>query len=205
LFFALQLAAVLAYAPDNIIVAQTLGAAWVTQYAVAAKLFSVSLLLSDVTLAPLWPAYGEAIARGDGDWVRRTFGQSIRIAMIGSVAVASTLVLTGGMILRIWVGSEVTASLGLLLALGMWTVLAALGMAAAMYLNAANLMRIQVLCATFTVPASIALKIVFARRWGVAAVPWAMVIAYATLTLLPLALLRRHAGLHARRSVAANA
>ena len=68
LFFALQLAAAFAYAPDNVIIAQTLGAAAVTPYSVAAKLFSVSPLLSDVALAPLWPAYGEAMARGDANW-----------------------------------------------------------------------------------------------------------------------------------------
>ena len=199
LFFALQLAAALAYAPDNVIIAQTLGAASVTPYSVAAKLFSISLLLSDVALSPLWPAYGEAMARGDTDWVRRTLVRSLQIAAMASVALSAMLVLTGNVILTIWVGSDMQASTTLLLGLGLWTVLAALGTSVAMYLNASNLMWIQLGCSLLTVPTSILLKIAFVRRWGISAVPWAMVIAYVLLTVVPLVVFSRRAAARGQR------
>jgi O-antigen/teichoic acid export membrane protein len=189
LFFALQVAATFASAPDNVIIAQTLGPTSVAHYAVVAKLFSVSVLLSDVALAPLWPAYGEAMARGDHQWVRHTLARSVQAAAIASVLFALLLVVGGNEILARWVGPGFDASLTLRLGLGTWVIVAAIGMAVAMYLNAANLMRVQVACAVAWVPASLVLKVMLVSRWGLAGVPWAMVVAYLALAAVPLAAL----------------
>ena len=189
LFFALQLAASFVYAPDNVIIAQTLGPTSVAQYAVAAKLFTVSVLLSDVALAPLWPAYGEAMARGDLEWVKRTLARSIQVAALASILFASLLVVGGNEILTIWVGAGFTASPNLRLGLATWTIVSTVGMAVAMYLNAANLMRVQVICALAWVPASLVLKVMLVTRWGLAGVPWAMVLSYLAFAAVPLATL----------------
>ena len=189
LFFALQLAASFVYAPDNVIIAQTLGPTSVAQYAVAAKLFTVSVLLSDVALAPLWPAYGEAMARGDLEWVKRTLVRSIQVAALASILFGSLLVVGGNEILTRWVGGGFTASPNLRLGLATWTIVSTVGMAVAMYLNAANLMRVQVICALAWVPASLVLKVMLVTRWGLAGVPWAMVLSYLAFAAVPLATL----------------
>ena len=77
LFFVLQCAFALSYTSDNIVIAQILGAAAVAAYAVPQKLFSVVSLGIGMATGPLWPAYGEAIARGDVAWVRRAFRGSL--------------------------------------------------------------------------------------------------------------------------------
>jgi O-antigen/teichoic acid export membrane protein len=189
LFFALQVAATFASAPDNVIIAQTLGPTSVAQYAVIAKLFSVAVLLSDVALAPLWPAYGEAMARGDHQWVKHTLARSVQMAAVASILFAALFAAGGNEILARWVGRGFDAPLALRLGLGTWVIVASVGMAVAMYLNAANLMRVQVACALAWVPASLVLKVVLVTRWGLAGVPWAMVVAYLTLAAVPLAAL----------------
>ena len=189
LFFALQLAASLVSAPDNVIIAQTLGPTSVAQFAIVAKLFSVTLLLSDVALAPLWPAYGEAIARGDLHWVNRTLARSVQLAALASILLASLLIVGGNEILARWVGPGFGVPLALRLGLGTWTIVATVGMAVAMYLNAANLMRVEVACALAFVPASLVLKVILVTRWGLPGVPWATVLAYLALVAVPLAAL----------------
>jgi len=189
LFFALQVAATFASAPDNVIIAQTLGPTSVAQYAVVAKLFSVAVLLSDVALAPLWPAYGEAMARGDLHWVRHTLARSVQLAALASVLFAVLLVVGGNEVLARWVGPGFSAPLALRLGFGTWAIVATLGMAVAMYLNAANLMRVQVACAMVWVPASVVLKVTLVTRLGLAGVPWAMVAVYLAFAAVPLAAL----------------
>lgn len=139
------------------------------------------------------------MARGDADWVRRTLVRSLQIAAMASVALSAMLVLSGNVILTIWVGSDMQASTTLLLGLGLWTVLAALGTSVAMYLNASNRMWIQLVCSLLTVPTSVLLKIAFVRRWGISAVPWAMVIAYVLLTVVPLVVVSRRAAARGQR------
>jgi len=189
LFFVLQFAASFVSAPDNLIIAQTLGPTSVAQYSVAAKLFTVSVLLSDVALTPLWPAYGEAMARGDLEWVHRTFARSIKVAALASILFASLLFVGGNEILTRWVGPGFSASPALRLGLGSWTIVSTLGMAVAMYLNAANHIRVQAICVIAWVPASLVLKVMMVTRWGLAAVPWAMVVSYVALAAVPLAVL----------------
>jgi O-antigen/teichoic acid export membrane protein len=81
LFLLLQLAVSVAYTSDNIVIARVLGADVVPYFAVPEKLFSVIPLVLGMVLMPLWPAYGEAAARGDGDWIRRVFVKSLGLAV----------------------------------------------------------------------------------------------------------------------------
>jgi hypothetical protein len=102
---------------------------------------------------------------------------------------AALLVAFGNAVISLWVGPEMVASTDLLLGLGAWTVVAAVGTSAAMYLNAANRIGVQLACAAVMIPASLALKVMLVRSSGLAGVPWGLVIAYVAFVLLPLGVL----------------
>jgi hypothetical protein len=99
------------------------------------------------------------------------------------------LVVGGNEILARWIGTGFSASLALRLGLGSWAIVATVGLAVAMYLNAANLMRVEVACAVVWVPASVVLKVILVSRWGLAGIPWATVMAYLAFVAAPLAAL----------------
>jgi len=79
LFFVLQLGVTVAYASDNLIIAKILGLDDVAQYSVVSKMFEGVLMVFGLAVTPLWPAYGEAKARGDLHWIKKTLalGSSI--------------------------------------------------------------------------------------------------------------------------------
>lgn len=187
-FFVLQLAGAVAYASDNIIIAQLLGAEAVATYAVPERLFALLSLMVAMALGPLWPAYGEAVARGDSAWVRQTLKRSFTLALAVAGAGALVLVLFGEVLIRAWVRDAVAPAFGVLLALGVWKVVEAGGVATAMFLNGAQVMRLQLWCALATVVAAITLKLTLVPQLGVAGAAWAMVIAYGLCTALPVAL-----------------
>ena len=81
LFLGLQIAGSIILASDSIFVAQVLGAEAVTQYSVPERMFAFITLISTMTLMPLWPAYGEARARGDHVWVKLTLMRSLFIGV----------------------------------------------------------------------------------------------------------------------------
>ena len=70
LFFTLQLAVAISYSSDNLVIARILGPQAVAQYAVPCKLFSLVSTVISFLVGPLWPAYGEALARRDHLWIR---------------------------------------------------------------------------------------------------------------------------------------
>ena len=81
LFLVLQLAVAVAFTSNSIIIAAMIGPSAVADYAVVAKLFLIPTVLVGLALGPLWPAYREALSRGDVGWVRRTFRRSIRLSL----------------------------------------------------------------------------------------------------------------------------
>jgi hypothetical protein len=104
-----------ALASNSIFIAQVLGAEAVTQYSVPERLFNLITLITAMVLAPLWPAYGEASARGDHVWVKRTLIRSLFTGVGFAALVASILLFAGPSIIRLWVGDAITPSFLLLL------------------------------------------------------------------------------------------
>jgi len=111
------------------------------------------------------------------------------VAALASVLFSLLLVVGGNEVLARWLGPGFGAPLALRLGFGTWVVIATMGMAVAMYLNAANLIRVQVACAVVWVPVSLVFKVTMVTHWGIAGVPWAMVVAYVAFAAVPLAAL----------------
>ena len=189
MFFLLQVAGAVAFASDNIVVAHVLGAEAVAQYSVPQRLFTFPMMIVGFMLSPLWPAYGEAVARHDVGWVRRTLKRSIVLSVVLSSVLAVLLVVFGSPIIRAWVGPQIRLSPWLLLGLGVWSAIGTVGMAMAMFMNGVGLLRPQVICAVIMCIASIGLKILFGHHWGLAGVVWGVVIAYVTCALVPLSII----------------
>jgi len=189
LFLVLQIVAALAYASDSLIIARVMGASAVADFAVPERMFSVVTLVLGMVLAPLWPAYGEAISRGDGAWVRRTLRRSVFTAVALSAVCSFSLLLLAPWLLELWVGKAIGVSSLLLVALAVWKTIEAGGNALAVFLNGAHVVRAQVVMAIFTAAAALFLKFTLVASMGIAGAVWATVIAYSLFTALPTAVL----------------
>lgn len=185
MFLILQVCVALLSSVDNLIVAQILGQEAVTQLAVPARLFSVAGAVAMIALMPLWPAYGEAIARGDIPWVKRTVMRSTVCAAAVSLAIALPLVVLGRPIVQAWAGAQIRPSQSLLLALGCWTVLSTVGSSLAMFLNAANVVVFQTVCAVAVGGTATVVKTRLATAAGSEGIVWATCGVYLLLSLIP--------------------
>jgi O-antigen/teichoic acid export membrane protein len=185
LFFVLQIASSFAFASDNFVAARIFGAASVADYSVTMRLLGIVPMIMAMIQSPLWPAYGEAIARGDKTWVRRMLIRSLLMTSTTATVLTIPLVLAGAGIMHLWVGDRVHPSLSLLFGMGLWSIQSSVGSALAMYLNGANVIRFQVISALVMASASFALKIVLAHTVGLPGIIWGTVIAYGLFTLLP--------------------
>jgi O-antigen/teichoic acid export membrane protein len=193
MFFAVQIVGAVAYGADTFIVAQVAGAAMVAQYSVPERLFALISMVVSIVLAPLWPAYGEAIARGDREWVRRTFNRSLVAAATVSGTLSLALVVVGRPLIHLWVGDVVQPSLLLLLGLAVWRIVEACGNAMAYYMNGAGLMWAQATIGLFSAVIKVILKVLLVRAIGPAGIPWGTTIAFALTSAVPyLFIIRRH-------------
>ncbi len=106
MFFVAQLGTVLILNAPNLVIARLLGANTVAPYSVVMKPIQALTLLTALWAIPLWPAYGEAAARGDWNWIARTFRRTAVLGLLVSVSGASLFFAFHRSILGYWVGVD---------------------------------------------------------------------------------------------------
>jgi O-antigen/teichoic acid export membrane protein len=187
LFFVLQLGAMVIFGADNLIVAQVFGAGSVTDYVVPMRLFVIAPTVLGIAFYPLWPAYGEALARRDVAWVKRTLVRSMVGALVVAGSASAVLVAFGRPVIHGWVGDRVTPGWLLLFGFAAWAVMWSVGYALSMFLNGANIVRLQVVATVAAAVTATLAKIFLGRAIGLPGVVWATVIAYIAFAAVPFA------------------
>ena len=185
LFFVLQLAVAVAFQSDVVVAARVLGPEAAAEYAVVQRLFFVVPIILSMALLPLWPAYGEAISRGDLAWLRRTLLRTTIIGALVASLSSAMLLLFGRDILRIWLGPVFDPPFMLLLGMAIWAVVSTAFTSIAMLLNGAMVIQFQAATAIVMAIVSIAASVALAAVFGVSGVIWGTLLAYATCTALP--------------------
>lgn len=182
LYFVLQVANSLAFTSDNIVITQVMGAAAVAIYSVPQKLFGFSAQLINIGMMPIWPAYGEAIARGDFQWVRKAFRNSISLTLAISCLICPLLSVTGPWIVRVAVGRTLHVPVLLFWALAFWGIIYAVWVPITMLLNGAGSLKAQSTAAITSSLVNLALSIYLTRRMGVIGVCLGSIIAQLTIS-----------------------
>ncbi|NTU82071.1 MAG: lipopolysaccharide biosynthesis protein [Chloroflexales bacterium] len=177
-FFVLQLAAMVLFQTDSLLIAYVLGPQQVTEYNLVYRLFSFVLLAQGLLLAPLWPAYGEAAARGDWPWIRRAFARSMAVnwALFGGAAIV--LALVGQPVITAWTGGLVMVDQGLITLMMVWTLVNIWGGLLGTLLNGLQIVRPQAILALVMAALNIALSLLWVRELGVYGVVLATIVAY---------------------------
>jgi len=185
MFFVIQIAALVLFQTDNLIIAHYLGAAAVTPYSVTWRLFTYTMIFQILASPSYWPAYAEAFARGDRAWVRRSFRTNFRITVASTVILALPLVVYGQWIIRKWAGSAAVPSSGLLLWMAIWSVIYAATCSQSLILASSSRLRGQMIYSLSAAIVNIVLTILLVRKIGQTGAVMGTISAYATCILLP--------------------
>ena len=110
-------AAILSAAPI-FATAHVIGAAEAGIVGVTQRLFLIPYTLCEFVWSPLWPAYGEAFARGDIKWIRNTVRGSSILCMTLMALMVTCLVPFATYIVGAWTHGEIKVTTGLAAAVG---------------------------------------------------------------------------------------
>lgn len=188
LFFAIQVAGLILFNTDNVIIAHVLGADRVTPYSIAWSLFTLPSMAFALAMPYLWPAYAEAFARRDGGWIRQAFRTSVLVSLAIAVAVAVPMIAFGRPLIALWAGKVAVPPFSLLLWMGAWSLVFAGMNPVACLLNAAGRLKGQAIYASLSTAVNIALSVAWARRYGITGVIAATVASYMVFAALPICL-----------------
>jgi len=193
MFFLLQLGFTIGMQTDNIVIAQILGASSVADYAVQFRLFSFVNALLIVASGSMWPAYADAMARSDGDWIRRSFLRVTLYGMAITAAASLILVSTGNRILALWVGPQMHASAALLIILGVQCIIYAYLQPINFLLNGIGKFKVQVQCAIGMAVLNLALSIFLVRHYGIIGAVLGTIVSQLIVQVIPLTIVSMRA------------
>lgn len=170
----LQMGVVAVFQTDKLIIGVTLGPEHVAPYAIAGKPFFIIYGLFMVMLGPLWPAYGDAIRRGDVAWVRRGVRIAIIIGCGGIALFGAGLLVTGKWLFPLWTRNpNVQISTGLILAMTATFVLRAWVDSRTIALNSISMFRPQVVFWMAHALLNVLLAFALVKPFGALGVAWA--------------------------------
>jgi O-antigen/teichoic acid export membrane protein len=193
MFFVIQIAGVLLFQTDNLIIAHYLGAAAVTPYSVAWRLFTYTAVFQMLAMPSYWPAYAEAFARGDREWVRRSFRLNFGFTLASTSALALPLVLFGQWIIQKWAGSAAVPSSSLLVWMGVWSLIYGAMTSQACLLASSGRVKRQAIYSMAAAGVNLVLSIILVQKIGLTGVILGTVGAFLICVVVPQSLEVEHA------------
>lgn len=162
-FFVIQLAVIIIFYTDNLIVAQLFGPGEVTTYNVAFRYFNAVNILFTIAVAPYWSAFTEAFVKNDVSWMKRTY-QYLQKLWIGLVVAVIGMILLANTVYSVWVGDRVKVPFLLSALMGVFVIISCLNSVNSLILNGIGKVRLQLMVALFCATINIPLAIFLGRN-----------------------------------------
>jgi O-antigen/teichoic acid export membrane protein len=184
-FFVVQIAGIIVFNSDNLVITRYLGAGEVTPYSVAARLMAYASMVHALLIPSLWPAFADAYHRRDLTWLRSSYRRIAIATLIGGGIVSVILALIGRWLIRVWVGAAAVPSTGLLWAMALWAVILLVSTNQACLLAATQRIGLQAVCSSISVVVNLSLSIFLVQRMGSLGVILGTIISYLFVILVP--------------------
>lgn len=164
-FFAIQIAVLVIFTTDKILITQLFGPKYVAQYEVIFKLFSVITFAHVLISAPLWSAYTDAYYRGDFAWITRMLRKQ-RIIFGGIVMAVILVGLLIQPIIAVWIGPEMIVSAPLVIAIGVFVLISTWNNIYATFVNGIGDITVQLYTSVIAMLLNIPLALIFVKYFS---------------------------------------
>lgn len=188
-FFILQIAGLVVFNSDNLVIAHYLGPAEVAPYSVAWRLVGYAAMVQSLLIPALWPAFSEAFERGDMAWVRQTFRRTMWITMGTAFGFSVLFALAGRWIIRVWATNAAVPSQTLMLMMCVWVIISTLMNNTAVVLFAKGETRLQAWLGLFAAALNLALSILAVQHIGSVGVILGTILSYLAVLVVPQSIL----------------
>lgn len=166
---------------DNSIIAARVGAEAVTDYSVPVRLGSLVGLLVATIFSPLWASNGEALARGDVEWVRKS---TRRMGLLGGVAVGLSsvaVVIFADQLIALWMGRSFPNQQLIVALVAGLLVITAITSPYNMILNSMGETRAQIVAWSMFLCVTVTAKLVLVEASMIWVVPLVTLVGYAVI------------------------
>lgn len=187
-FFLIQIASMVLFTTDNMIITQILGPDQVTSYNIVYKYFHLIPVAFGIIVTPFWSAITEAYTKKEFDWIKNVINKSMKV-WAGFVVLMIIMIFLANDFYLLWIGKDLNIPRSLTVVMGIYTAMLTFNSIFVMFINGVGKLRLQIYTAIFSISANIPLSYLFAipMEMGLAGVILATCVSIAlSLTLRPI-------------------
>lgn len=185
LFFAIQIANLVVFNSDNLVITHYLGAAEVTPYSIAWRLTNMASMLQSIFMPAFWPAFTEAYRKQEMEWLRGTYRHLVQKTTVAVCLAAVVVGLCGRWIIAVWAGKMAIPPPLLLWTMAGWAVVVSMTTNQAVLLTAAGRLRLLAIVSVIGAMVNLTLSIFWVQRIGAEGVILATILSFAVCIAIP--------------------
>ncbi len=164
-FFVVQIAVIVLFSTDKIIIAQLLGVDYVTSYDLMYKVFGAVTLFHSLFMLPLWSSFSHSMTKKDYEWIKKMMTSQLKLICVIVVATIP-LVIMFPHIIFYWVGDIKYMDFNTYVVMGLYVVILAWNNVFSMFINSTGYLKLSVFITVFISILNIPLSIFFINVLG---------------------------------------
>ncbi|KUO61715.1 polysaccharide biosynthesis protein [bacterium BRH_c32] len=174
-FFIIQIAAILLYQTNNVIITQLFGPEMVTPYNIAFKYFSILMMGFSIIIAPFWSAFTEAWAKKDIDWIKNIMDKLIKMWFL-FVLIGIIMLLSSKFLYKLWVGESISIPFEISVLTMIWALINIFNGIFSQFLNGVGKIKLQLFIGIGIALTNVPLTLVLGKLFGITGVLLANVV-----------------------------
>lgn len=162
-FFLIQIAVLIIFSTDNLIITRILGPQEVTLYNIAFKYFNIVTMAFAIVITPFLPAFTEAYIKDDMQWIRNANGKLLKTWSLVLIAVIA-MVLLAKLFYKFWVGDGIIIPFQLNVFMALFILISTWNNIYVYFINSTGKITIQVIGSLISAFLNIPISIYLARE-----------------------------------------
>ncbi len=177
MYMVAQLSGAGIFSSQALIISQISGPAQVGPFGIAYKLLTLPMMVTMLLTGPLLPAYGEAQARGDWNWIRQVLKKTLKITLTCLGPALLVLGFWAQPIIRLWAGTVMVPETSIVVWLSLYTLIVCIAQIFSVVIFGLERVRAQALVSSLTAIITVGFGISLTRISGPTGMAQAMTLA----------------------------
>lgn len=161
-FFVIQIAVLIIFSTDNILITQLYLPSEVASYNFVYKYFSVIIIFFGIVCNPLWTMYTDAYKKNDIDWMENNIKRMLKLFLIAFLAMI-LMTLFSNFIMQLWLGKSYDSTMVFVFFVGLYSLQTVWNNIFVLPLNAMNKLNTSVGLAVWSAVINIPLAILLSH------------------------------------------
>ena len=141
-FFLIQIQVVVLFQTTNILISNLSGPNDVTSYNIAYKYIYVALMIYNIILTPLWPAFTDAYTKKDFSWMRKVYNKMLLLWFMSAVCIV-LMVIASPLVYELWIGNKAQIPLLMTIAVAVYVIIGSFDSLQVFLINGTGCIRLQ--------------------------------------------------------------